>query len=197
MYSLASTDGSEVTITLISEDYCLGKCSFYAGSHSCPPAITTTPSCQFDERSEQKIRGGTFSRIYGDELTLWPASFFRMALTRMSTEGAKLGGTTNPDAPRHWLKAEFMDREDELDLRSFHFTFADNPSLGPTYLDRMEKEFTGIWYKRFVKGLWVIAEGAIWDAYDSERRATMILGPECAMELAPGEGERHAWDGLL
>jgi len=39
--------------------------------------------------------------------------------------------------------------------------------------------------------------GGRWDPYDSERRATMILGPECAIELAPADAERRAWDGLL
>jgi para-nitrobenzyl esterase len=39
--------------------------------------------------------------------------------------------------------------------------------------------------------------GGRWDRYDSDRRATMMLGAECAIELAPGEAERRAWDGLL
>jgi para-nitrobenzyl esterase len=39
--------------------------------------------------------------------------------------------------------------------------------------------------------------GGRWDAYDSEHRATMILDSECAIELAPGDRERQAWDGLL
>jgi para-nitrobenzyl esterase len=39
--------------------------------------------------------------------------------------------------------------------------------------------------------------GGRWDTFDSERRATMLLGPECAIELAPGDRERQAWDGLL
>jgi para-nitrobenzyl esterase len=39
--------------------------------------------------------------------------------------------------------------------------------------------------------------GGRWQVYDSERRATMILGPECAIELAPGDRERRAWDSLL
>lgn len=122
-----------------------------------------------DERAEQKIRGGTFARIYGDELTLWPESFFRMALTRMSPPGARLIGTTNPDSPLHWLKREFIDREAELDLRAFHFELADNPGLPADYLAALEVEFTGLWRKRFVQGLWVMAEGAIWDAFDTER----------------------------
>jgi para-nitrobenzyl esterase len=39
--------------------------------------------------------------------------------------------------------------------------------------------------------------GGRWEVYDSDRRATMILGRECGIELAPGDRERRAWDGLL
>jgi PBSX family phage terminase large subunit len=122
-----------------------------------------------DERAEQKIRGGTFARIYGDEVSLWPKSFFDMALTRMSTPGAKFGGTTNPDAPRHWLKKEYIDREGEMDLLSFHFKLTDNPDLSASYVDNLKRSFTGMWYKRFIEGLWVVAEGVIWDAFDTDQ----------------------------
>jgi para-nitrobenzyl esterase len=39
--------------------------------------------------------------------------------------------------------------------------------------------------------------GGRWDAYDAERRATMLLGRDCALEFDPGDAERRAWDGLL
>jgi para-nitrobenzyl esterase len=39
--------------------------------------------------------------------------------------------------------------------------------------------------------------GGRWETYDSDRRATMILGRECGVELAPGDRERQAWDALL
>ncbi len=35
-----------------------------------------------------------------------------------------------------------------------------------------------------------------WPAYDSARRATMLLGSACGIELAPMEAERRAWDGI-
>jgi len=61
-----------------------------------------------DERSEGRIRGMTLAGVYGDELTLWPESFFKQCLARMSVEDAKLFGTTNPDSPYHWLKTEYL-----------------------------------------------------------------------------------------
>lgn len=119
-----------------------------------------------DERAEEKIRGGTFEGLYGDELTLWPESFFRMGLSRLSVKGAKFFGTTNPDAPAHWLRKGFIDRADELDLSLFHFVLDDNPFLDPSFVTSLKQEYTGLWYKRFILGLWVAAEGAIWDAFD-------------------------------
>ncbi len=36
-----------------------------------------------------------------------------------------------------------------------------------------------------------------WPACDAERRATMLLGPTCALARAPEEARRRAWEGLL
>jgi para-nitrobenzyl esterase len=34
-------------------------------------------------------------------------------------------------------------------------------------------------------------------SYDPGRRATLVLGRECAVELDPGSAERRAWEGIL
>ncbi|HXC43333.1 MAG TPA: hypothetical protein VNY51_07430 [Candidatus Dormibacteraeota bacterium] len=57
-----------------------------------------------DEGSEKYIRGLTVGIALCDEISLMPQSFFQMLLSRMSPEGARLYGTTNPDSPFHWLK---------------------------------------------------------------------------------------------
>ena len=122
-----------------------------------------------DERAEQKIRGVTLAGAYGDEITLWPESFFRMLLSRLSIPGAKFFGTTNPDSPLHWLKREFLDRAEGLDLRHWHFTLKDNLSLTDAYINALQAEYSGLWRKRFIEGLWVVAEGAIYDMFDESR----------------------------
>ncbi|MBW1860950.1 MAG: PBSX family phage terminase large subunit [Deltaproteobacteria bacterium] len=119
-----------------------------------------------DERAQEKIRGATLGGAYGDELTLWPESYFKMLMSRLSVPGARLFGTTNPDSPFHWLKTDYLDREDELNLKRFQFELKDNPNLDPAYVREIEKEYTGLWYKRFILGLWVQAEGAIYDMWD-------------------------------
>jgi PBSX family phage terminase large subunit len=88
-----------------------------------------------------------------------------MLLSRMSPPGARLYGTTNPDSPYHWLKGQYLD---DVELRSKrvlwsdHFTMADNPNLTPEFIESQQRLYTGFFYKRFIEGLWVIAEGAIY-----------------------------------
>jgi PBSX family phage terminase large subunit len=122
-----------------------------------------------DESSEGKIRGSTIGGAYGDEVTLWPESFFTMLLSRMSVKGAKFFGTTNPDSPYHWLKENYLDRGGKLDLTHWHFILDDNTNLDPEYVKQIKLEYTGLWYKRFILGLWVMAEGAIYDMWDEDR----------------------------
>ena len=128
-----------------------------------------------DERSEGKIRGWTGAGAYGDELSLIPESFFQMTLSRLSVPGAKLFGTTNPDNPHHWLKKNYLDREGKLNLRRFHFTLDDNISLSQEFVDALKAEYVGLWYKRFILGLWVAAEGAIYDMLDEDIHVVDVL----------------------
>lgn len=119
-----------------------------------------------DERSESKIRGPTFSGAYVDEATLIPESFFKMLLSRLSRDGSYLIATTNPDSPFHWLKKDFIDRANELDINVFNFRMEDNPSLTNTYIDALKKEYRGLWYRRFINGEWCLAEGSVYDFFD-------------------------------
>lgn len=121
-----------------------------------------------DERAEGKIRGSTFAGALVDEITILPESFFRMLLSRLSVEKAKLFGGTNPDSPYHWLKSDFIDKlgNDPSQLRVFRFTLDDNPILSDNFKNSLKKEYSGLWYKRFIEGKWVLAEGAIYDFFD-------------------------------
>lgn len=123
-----------------------------------------------DAKAEKIIRGMTVAGAYVDEITVIPEAFFTQLLGRMSVAGAQLFGTTNPDSPAHWLKAKFLDRLVSLpDWRSWHFTIDDNPSLTDAYKASIKSEFTGLWYRRFILGEWVAAEGAIYDMWAPDR----------------------------
>jgi PBSX family phage terminase large subunit len=121
-----------------------------------------------DERAENKIRGATYAGAYCDEITLYPESFFRMLLSRLSVKGAKLLGTTNPDSPYHWFKEHFLDNQD-LDISIFNFTLDDNLNLDEDYKENIKKEYTGLWYKRFILGLWVMAAGIVYEQFNEEK----------------------------
>lgn len=122
-----------------------------------------------DARSESKIRGLTLQGAYCDELTLFPRDFFVMLLSRLRVPGAKLIATTNPDSPEHWLKKEYIDRQDELDLLVLKFLLDDNTTLDPQYVESVKKEYTGVFYNRFILGEWAIAEGLIYPQFEKER----------------------------
>ena len=133
-----------------------------------------------DERAQERIRGSTIGGFYGDEISLWPESFFTMALSRLSLPGAKLFGTTNPDSPYHWLKTGYLDRRNELNMKVFHFILEDNINLSKEYVEELKKEYTGLWFKRFILGLWVLAEGVVYDMWNDDIHAIepLVSGPE-------------------
>ncbi len=120
-----------------------------------------------DERAEGKIRGSEFAGALIDELTILPESFFKMLLSRLSIEGAKIFATTNPDSPFHWVKRDLIDRKDELNLSVFSFNIDDNPALSEQYKNDLKKEYKGLWFNRFIEGKWVLAEGAVYDFFDT------------------------------
>lgn len=115
-----------------------------------------------DVRAESKIRGMTLQGAYCDEVTLFTEDFFSMLLSRLSQVGAKLFATTNPDNPAHWLKVNYMDRQDELNMLVMKFLIDDNLYLPSEYIEELKKEYTGVFYSRFILGEWVIAEGLIY-----------------------------------
>jgi PBSX family phage terminase large subunit len=110
----------------------------------------------------------TLAGAYIDEATLIPEDFFSMLLSRLSISGARLYATTNPDTPAHWLKTKFMDNSEIDDKSVFSFGIDDNPYLDAVYVDRLKKEYTGVFYDRFILGLWVNAQGRIYDMFDDE-----------------------------
>jgi PBSX family phage terminase large subunit len=65
---------------------------------------------------------------------------------------------TNPDSATHWLKLR-ADAGKTLMLESRH---EDNPSVTPEYLAKLDA-LTGVRFLRLRKGLWVSAEGAVYE----------------------------------
>lgn len=120
-----------------------------------------------DERSESKIRGMTLKGVYVDELTQIPQDFYLMALSRLSEAGAVFLATTNPDHPNHYVKTEIIDN-DVLDKQVIKFLLDDNIFLDENYKENLKKEYTGIFYQRFILGEFVRAEGIIFPEFAND-----------------------------
>lgn len=131
-----------------------GRTVYFVGAH--------------DESSVRKIQGSTLATAYVDEATCIPLPFWRMLLSRLSIKGSQLFATCNPEGPAHWLKKDFIDRAGDLDLISWHFTLDDNPSLDEAYKTNLKKEYSGMWYSRYILGEWTVSHGLIYDMWSHE-----------------------------
>lgn len=118
-----------------------------------------------DERSADKIQGAGTGSALCDEMSLYPRSFLEMLLTRLSESGAQLFGTTNPGSPFSFLKTGVLDNE-EYDLYQEHFRLDDNPFLPEHFVRNLKSSQSGLFYQRNIEGLWVLADGVVYDMFD-------------------------------
>lgn len=124
-----------------------------------------------DEGSEKYLRGKTLAGAYCDEISLMPESFFKQLLNRLSIEGSKLYGTTNPDSPYHYIYTDYICNEKLIQqgfVKVWHFTLDDNPNLSDEYKTFIKNAYSGLWFKRMILGLWVIADGVIYDQFNED-----------------------------
>lgn len=127
-----------------------------------------------DSRAEQKIRGMTLQGAYCDEITLFSEDFFSMLLSRLSLPYSFLLGTTNPDSPSHWLMKKYISRKNELNMRMWKFYLDDNDTIPEDIRNNMKKEYTGVFYERFILGNWVQAEGLIYSRFADNKNDYII-----------------------
>lgn len=127
-----------------------------------------------DEGSEKIIRGSTVGISVADELTLQAVSFWKMVQNRMSVEGARSYATTNPDTPFHPVYTDLIQNEalkKRGEIEHIHFDLVDNPNLPDWYIGYLKAIYPvgSLYYQRFVLGLWVTGEGAIYkDVWSDE-----------------------------
>lgn len=158
-----------------------------------------------DSRAENILRGMTVAGAYGDEMTLWSEDLWKTLLGRMSVPGAMFFGTTNPDNPGHWLKSSDrgVDKAAKLGWRHFHFQLEDNQWLlnhNPGYVAQIKREYTGLYYRRFILGDWVQAEGAVYDMWDTTRHvipANTVPPLERVLAVGMDYGTTNPTRGLL
>ena len=149
-----------------------------------------------DEAAYAKIAGLTLHSAYVDEGSLCPESFYSMLISRLSDPGAQLFLTTNPGNPGQYLKKKWLDREDELDLKSWHFGLEDNPWLDPAYVSELKRQFgppSSLFYQRYILGLWVMAEGAVFPHFNRDLHVVRSppAGPMKALIVGVDYGQTH------
>ena len=119
-----------------------------------------------DEGSAALIQGITLAGALLDEVALMPLSFVEQTVARCSVTGSKLWFSCNPESPAHWFYREWILKAEEKKALRLQFTMADNPGLSPEVLERYRTMFEGTFYRRFVLGEWVAAEGRVYDFFD-------------------------------
>lgn len=122
-----------------------------------------------DESSFALIQGRTLAGVLLDEVVLMPESFVNQALARCSVEGARMWFSCNPGNPSHWFKKEWIDKRKERGALYLHFEMTDNPSLSQKTLERYQAMYSGVFYDRYIRGLWVAAEGLVYPMFEQSR----------------------------
>lgn len=100
------------------------------------------------------------------EAALMPRSFVEQACARCSVPGSRMWFSCNPEHPEHWFYKEWILKAEERRALYLHFTMEDNPALTPQVRERYARSFSGAFYRRFVLGEWVAAQGRVYDFFD-------------------------------
>lgn len=139
------------------------------------PNGSTLVVCGLDD--PEKIKSTEYDGGYIQEATEATKNDWEMCGSRLRSSVVpyqQLIGDCNPDKPTHWLKL----REKQGLLRMFHSTLKDNPKwwdryrndwtpAGKAYDGRMSR-LTGVRRSRLYLGLWVAAEGVVYEKWDPQ-----------------------------
>lgn len=120
-----------------------------------------------------KIMSSEYDYAYAQEATELTVHDWESITTRLRNgklSFSQLIGDCNPDTPTHWLKQ----RAEDGQLRMYNCRHEENPRLfdadgqltpgGQVYIGKLDA-LTGVRYKRLRQGLWVAAEGQIYEDY--------------------------------
>ena len=131
-----------------------------------------------DESSQDLIQGITLAGVLFDEVALMPRSFVEQALARCSVEGARFFFNCNPEHPKHWFFVEWIQKAKEKRALRLKFLMDDNPSLSKKTKERYYSLYAGTFFRRFILGEWVIAEGLVYQKFNNEIAEKLWRGSE-------------------
>lgn len=145
----------------------------------------------WDGRSAAAIQGITLAGVLLDETALMPRSFVEQACARCSVLGGKIWFSCNPAGPEHWFYKEWICKAREKNALYLHFTMGDNPGLARSVRQRYERMFQGCFYRRYVLGEWVAAEGLVYDFIDEAAMPPTPEGPFARWRVSCDYGTRN------
>ena len=138
-----------------------------------------------DESSYKLVQGITLSGVLFDETALMPESFVNQTIARtLSVSGAKLWFNCNPDSPMHWFYQQWILQAEQKNALYIHFEMQDNPAMTPDKIHRTENLYFGVFYERYIKGRWVLADGLIYPMFDKSKH--LAEPPEDFEKLSGG-----------
>lgn len=144
-----------------------------------------------NKKHVDRLRGMSIQYAYGDEVCTWCEDVFSMLKSRLDKGYSRFDGTCNPEHPNHWFK-KFLDSDADIFLQCY--SLDDNPYLDPAVKAALKREYAGtVFYDRYVRGLWVAAEGAVYKLFADN--AQQYIAPEPLAE----DGSsliRYVWIGV-
>lgn len=131
-----------------------------------------------DESSYTLVQGITLAGALLDEVALMPRSFVEQVCARCSVAGSKIWFNCNPDGPEHWFYKNWVQKCKEMNALHIHFTMNDNLSLADEIRSRYERMYEGVFYQRYILGLWVLAEGLVYNFREEYITDSQPIGAE-------------------
>lgn len=144
-----------------------------------------------------KLRGSEIKFCYCDEICDINEEVFEMLKSRLSLPYSECHAACNPAGPTHFVK-RFIDKslESGIDIFYQHYTLYDNPFLPPEYVRTLEEEYAGtVYYKRYILGLWAMAEGLVYPMWEDAVEET-FEGSTFGYALSIDYGTQNAFAAL-
>lgn len=122
-----------------------------------------------DDSQRESIRSigqdGALDIVWVEEANAFEEDDLNELLGRMrgkATDYTQIILSTNPDAPNHWINKRLILGKEAT---TYYSSALDNHNNPKEYFDNLNR-LTGVLRKRLVEGLWIQAEGVIYDNFD-------------------------------
>jgi len=151
-----------------------------------------------DQSSYQLLQGITLSGIFFDEVALMPENFVQQGLARCLSVGeSKYWFNCNPESPAHWFYQQWILEAEKQNALHIHMLMSDNPILTEKELHEAEVRFSGVFYDRYILGLWCLAEGLIYPEYERAIEKPPADAKYDKYELSIDYGTLNAFAALM